>query len=111
MTTTEEPMIPRPAVGDIESVPILNGLKVLDLSRVLAGPYCAQMLADHGADVTKVEGPAGDETRDWGPPFFQEGMSAYFHGINRSKRNITLDLRNPSGVEVLADLIAQSDVV
>ncbi len=56
----------------------LEGLKVVDLSRVLGGPYCAQMLADHGAEVIKVEPPQGDETRLWGPPFDQDGISAYF---------------------------------
>src|SRR5258705_393377 len=60
----------------------LEGLKVIDLSRVLGGPYCAQMLADHGADVVKIEPPQGDETRLWGPPFDAEGISAYFAGIN-----------------------------
>ena len=59
----------------------LEGLKVVDLSRVLGGPYCAQMLADHGAEVIKVEPPQGDETREWGPPF-KDGESAYFQGVN-----------------------------
>ena len=75
----------------------LDGLKVIDLSRVLGGPYCGQMLADHGADVIKVEPPQGDETRLWGPPFDQEGISAYFAGINRNKRTIALDLSKPRG--------------
>src|SRR5437879_211959 len=66
----------------------LDGLKVIDLSRVLGGPYCGQMLADHGAEVIKVEPPQGDETRGWGPPFDKEGISAYFAGINRNKRTI-----------------------
>jgi crotonobetainyl-CoA:carnitine CoA-transferase CaiB-like acyl-CoA transferase len=104
----EEPVMTTP---EARSSTILDGLKVLDLSRVLAGPYCAQMLADHGADVTKVEAPDGDETRGWGPPFFEDGMSAYFHGLNRSKRNITLDLGTRAGTEVLTDLIASADVV
>ena len=73
----------------------LEGLKVIDLSRVLGGPYCGQMLADHGANVIKVEPPQGDETRLWGPPFDQEGISAYFAGINRNKRTIALDLSKP----------------
>jgi crotonobetainyl-CoA:carnitine CoA-transferase CaiB-like acyl-CoA transferase len=88
-------------------------VRVLDLSRVLAGPLCAQMLADHGAEVIKVEAPAGDETRRWGPPFVDEAetTSAYYQGLNRNKSNIVLDLRTAPAREVLYDLIAQADVV
>lgn len=89
----------------------LAGLRVLDLSRVLAGPYCAQMLADHGAHVVKVEAPAGDETRSWGPPFLPGDSSSYFQGINRSKQNICLDLSVAAGRDVLRDLISAADVV
>ncbi|MGO4760513.1 CoA transferase, partial [Streptomyces sp. 2MCAF27] len=91
----------------------LHGVRVLDLSRVLAGPLCAQMLADHGAEVIKVEFPAGDETRRWGPPFVDEAesMSAYYQGLNRSKANIGLDLRVERAREVLHELIARADVV
>ncbi|HJQ57409.1 MAG TPA: CoA transferase [Vineibacter sp.] len=89
----------------------LAGLKVIDLSRVLGGPYCAQMLADHGAEVTKVEPPQGDETRGWGPPFDAEGISAYFAGINRNKRTIGLDLSRPQGRDVLLKLLAGADVL
>jgi crotonobetainyl-CoA:carnitine CoA-transferase CaiB-like acyl-CoA transferase len=89
----------------------LNGLKVIDLSRVLGGPYCGQMLADHGAEVIKVEPPQGDETRSWGPPFDQEGISAYFAGINRNKRTIALDLSKPEGRDVLLKLLEQADVL
>jgi formyl-CoA transferase len=89
----------------------LEGLKVIDLSRVLGGPYCAQMLADHGADVIKVEPPQGDETRQWGPPFDQEGISAYFAGINRNKRTIALDLSKPAGRDVLLKLLQGADVL
>ncbi|GAB2831132.1 CaiB/BaiF CoA-transferase family protein [Actinocorallia aurea] len=104
------------AAGDIwgaaeEPGGILSGLRVLDLSRVLAGPYCAQMLSDHGASVLKVEGPAGDETRTWGPPFHDDGTSAYFYGLNRNKRNIALDLASPAGREVLTRLVGEADVV
>ena len=68
-------------------------LKVLDLSRVLAGPVCSMMLGDMGADVIKVERPGqGDETRGWGPPFDPEGQSAYFLAINRNKKSIVLDI-------------------
>lgn len=89
----------------------LEGLKVIDLSRVLGGPYCGQMLADHGADVIKVEPPQGDETRTWGPPFDQEGISAYFAGINRNKRTIALDLSKPEGRDVLMKLLETADVL
>ncbi|MFI7154384.1 CaiB/BaiF CoA transferase family protein [Nonomuraea sp. NPDC050022] len=91
----------------------IRGVRVLDLSRVLAGPLCAQMLADHGAEVIKVEAPAGDETRRWGPPFVDEAetTSAYYQGLNRNKSNVVLDLRTPPAREVLYDLIAQADVV
>jgi crotonobetainyl-CoA:carnitine CoA-transferase CaiB-like acyl-CoA transferase len=89
----------------------LAGLKVIDLSRVLGGPYCGQMLADHGAEVIKVEPPQGDETRAWGPPFDHEGISAYFAGINRNKRTIALDLSKPEGRDVLLKLLEQADVL
>lgn len=89
----------------------LEGLKVIDLSRVLGGPYCGQMLADHGAEVIKVEPPQGDETRLWGPPFDQEGISAYFAGINRNKRVIALDLAKPEGRDVLLRLLEGTDVL
>jgi len=89
----------------------LEGLKVIDLSRVLGGPYCAQMLADHGADVIKVEPPQGDETRLWGPPFDKDGISAYFAGINRNKRTIALDLAKPDGRAVLVKLLEDADVL
>ncbi|NKY54499.1 CaiB/BaiF CoA transferase family protein [Nocardia vermiculata] len=91
---------------------VLAGLRVLDLSRVLAGPYTAQMLADQGAEVIKVEAPAGDETRGWGPPFVESGTSsAYYGSLNHSKDNICLDLRTEQGLEILAHLIAGADVV
>jgi crotonobetainyl-CoA:carnitine CoA-transferase CaiB-like acyl-CoA transferase len=89
----------------------LEGLKVIDLSRVLGGPYCGQMLADHGAEVIKVEPPQGDETRLWGPPFDSEGISAYFSGINRNKRTIALDLSKSEGREVLLKLLETTDVL
>jgi crotonobetainyl-CoA:carnitine CoA-transferase CaiB-like acyl-CoA transferase len=89
----------------------LEGLKVIDLSRVLGGPYCAQMLADHGADVIKIEPPQGDETRLWGPPFDADGISAYYAGINRNKRTVALDLSKPEGRTVLLKLLEDADVV
>ena len=89
----------------------LQGLKVIDLSRVLGGPYCGQMLADHGAEVIKIEPPQGDETRLWGPPFDAEGISAYFAGINRNKIKIALDLTKPAGRDVLLRLLESGDVL
>ncbi len=89
----------------------LVDLKVVDLSRVLAGPLCGQMLADHGADVIKVEPPAGDDTRWWGPPFVKPGHSAYFDGLNRNKRNISVDLRTEEGQSLLRRMLADADVV
>jgi crotonobetainyl-CoA:carnitine CoA-transferase CaiB-like acyl-CoA transferase len=89
----------------------LAGLRVLDLSRVLAGPYCGQMLGDHGAEVIKVESPSGDETRAWGPPYHPDGKSAYFTGINRNKANLCLDLSSAEGQRVLWRLLDRTDVV
>ncbi len=88
----------------------LTGLKVVDLTRVLGGPYCTQILADHGANVIKVEPPQGDEVRDWGPPF-HDGDASYFTGLNRNKRSIGLDLSKPEGREVLFRLLDEADVL
>jgi formyl-CoA transferase len=89
----------------------LEGLRVLDLTRALAGPFCAQMLGDMGADIIKVEQPGvGDNARGWGPPF-QGGESSYFLSVNRNKRSIALNLRDARGAEVLRRLVAQSDVL
>lgn len=89
----------------------LSGVKVLDLSRILAGPYASQKLGDMGADVWKVERPGkGDDTRSWGPPFY-EGISTYFMAVNRSKRSLTLDMKAPAGKAVLERLIKGCDVV
>lgn len=89
----------------------LAGFKVVDLTRVLGGPYCTMILADHGAEVIKVEPPQGDETRDWGPPFNDEGESAYFQGVNRNKRSIGLDLASEAGKAVLGRLLEDADVL
>ena len=89
----------------------LDGIRVLDLTRALAGPYCTLMLGDHGADVIKVEMPVtGDETREWAPPSVK-GISAYYLSINRNKRSVTVDLKNPDGKRVLERLIEKCDVV
>ena len=89
----------------------LAGLRVIDLSRVLAGPLCTQMLADHGADVIKVEPPSGDETRTLGPPFNDDGDAAYFTAVNRGKRGIALNLAAPQGRETLLRLLEGADVL
>jgi crotonobetainyl-CoA:carnitine CoA-transferase CaiB-like acyl-CoA transferase len=96
---------------DPDAVGILEGIKVLDLSRIVAGPYCAQMLADHGAAVLKVESPEGDDTRQWGKLSPDGASSGYFYGLNRNKRNIELDLAAPLGQEVLARLADEADIV
>lgn len=91
---------------------LLDGVKVLDLSRVLAGPYCTMMLGDLGADIIKVEAPGlGDDTRYWGPPFAPGGESAYFLCVNRNKRSITLNLKSEQGLQILKELIRQSDIL
>jgi formyl-CoA transferase len=88
----------------------VGGLKVLDLSRVLGGPFCTQILSDHGADVIKVEPPGGDETRGWGPPFIGD-MASYFIGANRNKRDIVLDLSQSEGRDIVLRLLAEADVL
>lgn len=94
----------------------LSGLKVLELARILAGPWIGQLLADLGADVVKVEAPDGDDTRSWGPPFVEgadaEHLSAaYFHSCNRGKRSVTADFRTPEGQALVHRLASQADVV
>jgi crotonobetainyl-CoA:carnitine CoA-transferase CaiB-like acyl-CoA transferase len=90
----------------------LAGIRVLDLSRVLAGPYCTQILGDLGADIIKVERPVqGDDTRHWGPPFVTEGMAAYFTTANRNKRSITIDLKREAGREIVKRIASRSDVL
>ena len=89
----------------------LEGIRVLDLTRALAGPFCTLMLGDNGADVIKVEMPgSGDDTRKWGPPFIGE-ESAYFLSINRNKRSLTLNLRDPQAKEIFLKLAKESDVI
>src|SRR5215468_3219396 len=96
----------------------LAAVRVLDLTRVLAGPWATQLLADFGADVVKVEAPgAGDDTRHWGPPWLADaqgtpsGESAYFLSANRGKRSLTLDLANPQGARIARELALTADVV
>ncbi len=89
----------------------LEGVRVVDLTRALAGPYCTMMLGDYGADVVKVELPGtGDETREWAPPHVK-GVSAYYLSINRNKRSVTVDLKHPDGKRVLERLVETADVV
>lgn len=96
----------------------LSHLRVLDLTRVLAGPWCAQNLADFGADVIKVERPgAGDDTRTWGPPWLKDeagqdtAEAAYYLAANRNKRSITVDISTPEGQDIVRQLAAHADVV
>src|SRR5690606_7270890 len=89
---------------------MLSDLLVLDLSRVLAGPYCTQMLADLGAQVIKVESPTGDDTRHWGPPYL-EGESGYYLSVNRGKQSLAVDLKEPRGAALVRRLAAKADVV
>jgi crotonobetainyl-CoA:carnitine CoA-transferase CaiB-like acyl-CoA transferase len=97
----------------------LAGIRVIELARILAGPWAGQMLADLGAEVIKVEAPEGDDTRRWGPPFItrslpdgrQERSAAYFHSCNRGKKSVTCDFRTPEGQEIVRRLVADADVV
>jgi len=107
-----------PAAAGSVSVGALAHLKVLDLSRVLAGPWCTQMLADMGADVVKVERPQeGDDTRHWGPPFMPDAdgndttQATYFNGTNRNKRSITVDLSKPEGQALVLQMAQHSDIL
>lgn len=104
--------------GDDSTMGALSHIRVLDLTRVLAGPWCAQTLADFGADVIKVERPgAGDDTRHWGPPYLKDAdgadtaEAAYYLAANRNKRSVTVDIATPEGQEIVRELAAQSDVV
>jgi crotonobetainyl-CoA:carnitine CoA-transferase CaiB-like acyl-CoA transferase len=95
-----------------DTVPPLAGVRVLDAARVLAGPFCGQLLADLGADVIKLERPgAGDDTRGWGPPFTADGLSAYYLSCNRGKRSVTLDIASPDGNAVFHRMLDSSDVL
>ena len=95
--------------------PPLAGIRVLDLSRVLAGPWCTQLLADLGAEVIKIERPGvGDDTRHWGPPWHGEGderVAAYFLSANRGKKSAAIDFAHPEGAALVRKLAEQSDIV
>ena len=88
----------------------LDGIRVLEMTEALAGPYCAMMLGDLGADVIKIERPGvGDQSRGWGPPFVQ-GESAYFLSVNRNKRSVEIDIKDPQDAALLRGLLVQADV-
>ncbi len=88
----------------------IEGIKIIDMSRVLGGPYCTQLLGDLGASIIKLEPPQGDETRDWGPPF-KDGEAAYFMGVNRNKNSISLDISKSEGKKILYKLLNDADVI
>ena len=88
----------------------LNGLKVIDLTRVLGGPYATQILGDHGAEIVKIESAVGDEVRGWGPPF-ERGMASYFINLNRNKKSVVIDLSTDAGRGVLLRLLQDADVL
>jgi len=88
----------------------LAGLRVIDLTRVLGGPYCTMVLSDHGAEVIKLEPPQGDETREWGPPFDNAGDASYFLGINRNKKSIALNLAKSAGRERLVVILRSRQI-
>ena len=91
-------------------MPPLTGIRVLDLTHVVAGPFCAMLLGDMGAEVLKIENPtAGDDTRAWGP--FYQTWSTFFLGLNRSKKSVVLDLKDPGGTAALRNLIGSSDIL
>ena len=95
-------------------MPPLSGLKVIELARVLAGPWAGQTLADLGAEVTKIEAPGGDDTRKWGPPFIDKDgdtSAAYFHSTNRNKRSVTADFKTPEGRAKILTLVRDADVL
>src|SRR5919109_3929568 len=89
----------------------LAGITVIDLTRVLGGPYATQILGDHGAEIIKIEPPQGDEVRDWGPPFDAGRDASYFIGVNRNKRSLGLDLSRPDGRDVLLRLLEHADIL
>ena len=88
----------------------LDGVKVIDLTRVLGGPYATQILADHGADIIKIESVAGDEVRGWGPPF-ERDMASYFINVNRNKKSVVIDLASTPGRDLLLRLLEDADVL
>src|SRR3954449_658665 len=99
-------------IDDIERTGPLAGLRVLDLSRILAGPFATQVLADLGADVIKVERPGtGDESRRWGPPFTERGEAAYYFACNRGRRSVTLDLAGAADLDLVLKMAEDAHVL
>ena len=95
----------------MESNQSLDGIKVIDCSQILAGPFCSMLLADHGADVIKIEKPnGGDDVRTWGPPFIGKDSSAFVQ-LNRNKRSISLDIKSQDGKIILNKLLVDADVL
>jgi len=88
----------------------LKGIKVIDLTRILSGPFCTMTLADLGAEIIKIESPKGDDTREWGPPFIKE-EAAYFLSVNRNKKSVVLNLKNQKGKKIFLELLQEADVV
>ncbi|KAG0244457.1 hypothetical protein BGW41_007749 [Actinomortierella wolfii] len=119
LMSKDEAKVLAPEFENGVSAPPLDGIRVLDLTRVLAGPYCTMILGDLGAEVIKIENPkGGDDTRSWGPPFSankhnpaERGESAYFLGINRNKKSITVNIRTKEGQAILHDLVQQCDIL
>ena len=98
--------------ASLPSQPPLKGIRVIDLTRIIAGPYCTMVMGDLGAEIIKIEQPkVGDETRAWGPPWVEDTVSAYFVAINRNKKSLTLNFKHPKGIEIFRDLVKHSDVV
>src|SRR5436189_6007356 len=105
----EETTRPRLSLA-LGAMPPLDGLRVIDLTRVVAGPFCTMMLGDMGAEVLKIEEPQhGDDSRGWGP--FINGFGSFFLGLNRSKKSVTLDLKTAAGADALRRMIATADVL
>jgi crotonobetainyl-CoA:carnitine CoA-transferase CaiB-like acyl-CoA transferase len=107
---TAERSVPHVPSGAVPRRGPLSGLLVADFSRILAGPYSTMLLADLGAEVVKVEGPSGDDTRTWQPPV-REGVSTYYMGVNRNKRSIALDLKDPDDLAAARELAVRADIV
>ena len=102
------PTAENPDIPSFSTIPApLQGVRILDLSRILAGPICTQILGDLGAEIIKVESPQGDDTRTWGPPFHRK-QRAYFISANRNKHSVVLDLNKPQSRTVLHDLLGRS---